>query len=231
LIATASAQKLATFDGVTFADRGGSLYFPVREVSKHLGWKLEGTSSSLKLNGYTLPSSRVRPLPSGTKLVDVAWLKNAGAVVNRNSRTGLTTVKNAKSPGRAFYVRRGLKRVFINKKEQTLVAYQGRRTVLRTKVSTGRKGKETPLGLFRAKGKEKMHRSRLYNNVPMPWSIHIVGNVFVHGFKSTPSNASSGCIRVPLAGSNPARWLYYWTEVGTPITVSGKWPKGARASR
>ena len=221
-----SVQKLATFDGVTFADTGrGKVYFPIRELATHLNWKL--TTAPLKLNGHAVPSNRLRPLPNGTKLVDIAWLKNAGAVVNPNG--SVTTIKDAKKTGVGFYVRRGLKRAFINKKEQMLIAYQGQRTVLRTPISSGRRGKETPLGLFRAKAKEKMHLSKLYNNVPMPWSIHLVGNVFVHGYKASPSNASSGCIRVPLAGANPARWLYYWTEIGTPITVSGKCPKGALA--
>ena len=228
LASTAAAQKLATFDGVTFANTGSStVYFPLRELSKNLGWKLTGPLNALVLNGRHIPASTLRKLPDGTKLVDIQWLKKAGAFVNPVPKTGLTTIKDAKHTGKAFYVRRGQKRVFINKKEQMLIAYQGQRTLLRSNVSTGRGGQETPLGLFRAKGKEKMHKSRLYDDVPMPWSVHVVGNVFIHGFKSTPANGSSGCIRLPLSGGNPARWFYYWTDIGTPITVSGKWPKGA----
>jgi hypothetical protein len=232
LIATAApAQKLATFDGVTFANTGPSkIYFPIRELSKHLGWTLTGSVKALKLNGHSVPGSTLRSLPDGTRLVDLDWLKKAGAIVNHPG-SALVTVKDAKHTGNAFYVRRGVKRVFINKKEQMLIAYQGQRTVLRTNVSTGRRGKETPLGLFKATYKEKMHKSKLYHMVPMPWSVHVVGNVFVHGFKSTPANASSGCIRVPLSGSNPAEWFYYWTEIGTPISILGKWPKGALASK
>jgi hypothetical protein len=229
--ACASAQRLATYDAVTFSDTGpGKMYFPIRELSKNLGWTLTGDPKNLVLNGHTVPANTLRPLPSGSRLVHIGWLRKAGALLNSNPKTGWITIKDAKKTGSAFYVRRGLKRVFINKKTQTLLAFQGQRTVLRTNVSTGRRGQETPLGLFRAKAKEKLHLSRLYDNVPMPWSIHVVGNVFVHGFKSTPRNASSGCIRVPLSGANPARWLYHWADIGTPITISGKWPKGAQAA-
>lgn len=230
LQAVGSAQKLATVDGVTFADTGrGKIYLPIRETAKHLGWKVGG--KPLKMNSHAIPASRQRVLPTGVRLVEVGWLRHSGAIVGRNGKTGLITVKLRKKPGRAFYVRAGQKRVFINKKAQTLIAYQGQRTVMRSHVSTGRAGQETPLGIFRAQGKEKMHRSRLYHNAPMPWAVHIVGNIFVHGFKSTPSNGSSGCIRLPLTGSNPARWFYYWTEVGTPVTISGKWPSGAYPTR
>lgn len=177
------------------------------------------------MNGEAIPSSRQRSLPDGTRLVDVVWLKHAGAYVNRNAATGLLTVKSHKDPGHGFYVRIGEKRVFVNKSNETLVAFQGRRTLLRTRISTGKLGHATPLGIFRATGKEKMHHSRLYHDAPMPWAVHVVGNIFVHGFQVTPANGSSGCIRVPIHGSNPAKWFYSWVDIGTPITISGKWPK------
>ncbi len=223
----ASAAQLATFDGLTFADTGPTLYFPLREVSQKLDWRLARDAKGFTLRGVPVPASTLRSMQDGRRLVEVRWLTKAGAIVNYSGKTGLTTVKNAKSPGKAFYVRKGVKRVFINKKTQMIVAYQGRRTVFRSNVSTGRRGQETPTGIFRAKGKEKMHLSSLYNNAPMPWSVHVVGNIFVHGFTSTPRNGSSGCIRLPLTGANPARWFYYWVDIGTPITILGKWPKGA----
>lgn len=227
--ATVQAQKLATLDGVTFADTGRKrVYFPIREVATNMGWELSGPFASLKLNGHRIPTDRQRYMPNGVRVLDVVWLKHAGALVNRNMKTGILTVKSQANPGKAFYVRTGMKRVFINKKTQSLIAFQGQRTVMRTQVSTGRKGKESPLGIFEAKGKEKMHLSRLYNDFPMPWAIHVVGNVFVHGYNVTALNASHGCIRLPMKGFNPAKWFYYWTDVGTPITISGKWPSGVR---
>jgi len=216
---------------VTFSDTGKKVFVPVREVGKAFDWRVshDPKTGAVKLNGQHLKASETRPLLDAGKLVSLQELGRTGCLVRWDDKRGLAVVKKAKRPSEVFFVRRGMKRVFINKKAQMLVAYQGRRTVLRTRVSTGRAGKQTPTGIFKAQGyKNKLHRSRLYDNVAMPWSVQIVGNVFVHGFKSVPGRAaSSGCIRVPITGENPARWFYYWIDQGTPVTVLGKWPRGA----
>jgi lipoprotein-anchoring transpeptidase ErfK/SrfK len=114
------------------------------------------------------------------------------------------------------------KRVVINKTDQTLRAYQHGQLVFKSRVSTGKPGKETPSGSFSAKTKNRMHYSSLYENAPMPYSVQISGNYFIHGFSSVPYwPASHGCIRMPLS-SAPA--FYNWVEPGTPISVTGKWP-------
>jgi lipoprotein-anchoring transpeptidase ErfK/SrfK len=113
------------------------------------------------------------------------------------------------------------KRVVINKTDQTLRAYEGGQLVFKSRVSTGRPGKETPCGSFSAKSKSRMHYSSLYENAPMPYSVQISGNYFIHGFSSVPNwPASHGCIRLPL---NAAPAFYNWVEPGTPISVTGKW--------
>ena len=66
-----------------------------------------------------------------------------------------------------------------------------------------------------------MHRSKLYGNVPMPYSVQIAGNYFIHGFKSVPEHpASHGCIRVPMDSAEP---FYNWVKVGTPVDIVGAW--------
>ncbi len=39
-----------------------------------------------------------------------------------------------------------------------------------TTVSTGKKGHETPTGVFHTLQKDKDHRSSRYNNAPMPYT-------------------------------------------------------------
>jgi lipoprotein-anchoring transpeptidase ErfK/SrfK len=118
----------------------------------------------------------------------------------------------------------GPKRVVVDKTVQELIAYEGERVVLRTRVSTGRMGRRTPSGNFTVGVKERMHYSRLYDNAPMPFSVQISGNYFIHGFKYVPDRpASHGCIRVPLDGGNPAKQFYDWVEPGTPVEVTGDW--------
>ena len=116
----------------------------------------------------------------------------------------------------------GPKRVVIDKSQQVLRAYEGNRLVLETHISSGRRGRETPNGHFHAQAKDLMHYSRLYGNAPMPYSVHLAGNYFIHGFSSVPDRpASHGCIRVPLTGGNPARQFYDWVHPGTPVDIVG----------
>jgi len=112
------------------------------------------------------------------------------------------------------------KRVEINLTEQKLRAYEGNRLVMKTRISSGRTG-NTPRGNFRAGPyKSKEHYSSLYHNAPMPWSVQVTGNIFIHGFSVVPNYpASKGCIRVPIDGRNPAKRFFNWVDVGTPIKV------------
>ncbi|MGV3615808.1 MAG: L,D-transpeptidase [Fimbriimonas sp.] len=224
----ASAQNFATIDAVTFTEPANVLYVPVRSVGKAFGWPVAKAKGRLYLNKRPLASRALKSSATGVRLVALRELANHGAIINPAGKD-LWTVKKKGKTGQAFRVRKGQKRVFINKRAQMMVGYQGRQTVFRSRVSTGRAGKDTPTGIFRAQAyKNKLHRSRLYDGAEMPWSVHIVGNIFVHGFKSVPGRASSaGCIRLPITGRNPAKWFYYWVEPGTPVTVLGKWPKNA----
>jgi lipoprotein-anchoring transpeptidase ErfK/SrfK len=223
-----NAQSLATIDGITFAKPANTLYVPLRSAGKAFGWPVTVAKGRVYLNKRPLDPKSLKVTPTGIRLVAVRELANHGAIVNP-AGPNLWTVKKKTKTGQAFRVRRGQKRVFINKKAQMLVGYQGQWTVFRSRVSTGRAAKQTPTGIFKVQGyKNPLHRSRLYNGAEMPWAVQIVGNIFVHGFKSVPGRASSsGCIRLPITGRNPARWFYYWVEPQTPVTVLGKWPRNA----
>lgn len=113
------------------------------------------------------------------------------------------------------------KRVEIDLTKQRLYAYEGNRLVMKTRISSGRTG-NTPTGRFKAGPyKSATHFSSLYHNAPMPWSVQVTGNIFIHGFSEVPNYpASKGCIRVPIGGFNPAKKLYRWLDVGTPIRIS-----------
>ena len=64
-------------------------------------------------------------------------------------------------------------------------------------VSTGIYG--TPSGSFRPQSLKRHHRSTLYNNAPMPYSIFYDGNFAIHGTTHVAQlggRASRGCIRL-----------------------------------
>lgn len=116
------------------------------------------------------------------------------------------------------------KHVIIDKTEQILRAYEGERLVFQSRVSTGKWDRSTPNGTFSAGVKERMHYSSLYHRAPMPFSVQVTGNIFIHGFSYVPDWPDShGCIRLPLNGDNPAKQFYDWVETGTRIVIKGKW--------
>ncbi len=64
-------------------------------------------------------------------------------------------------------------------------------------VSTGVYG--TPSGSFRAQSLSRYHRSTIYNNAPMPYSIFYDGNFAIHGtthVSQLGGPASRGCVRL-----------------------------------
>ena len=72
------------------------------------------------------------------------------------------------------------------------------------KISSGKRGYETPPGRFRPKWSSKMHYSRKYNNSPMPYSVFFNGGIATHGTGYTSrlgGAASHGCIRLRTANA------------------------------
>ena len=66
-------------------------------------------------------------------------------------------------------------------------------------VSTARAGKVTPSGTWKAQWLSKHHKSSIYKNAPMPFSIFYDGNFAIHGTNQINllgSPASSGCVRL-----------------------------------
>ncbi|KPF65174.1 L,D-transpeptidase family protein [Porphyrobacter sp. AAP60] len=65
-------------------------------------------------------------------------------------------------------------------------------------VSTGKRGKETPAGVFAILQKKKFHRSNLYSNAPMPFMQRLTWDgIAIHAGRLPGYPASHGCIRLP----------------------------------
>ena len=88
-------------------------------------------------------------------------------------------------------------------------------------VSTGRKGKRTPTGRYTILEKQVHHRSRTYDNAPMPYMQRLTwGGVALHAGYVTGRPASHGCIRLPRSF---AKKLYNLTDFGsTTVVVTDK---------
>ncbi|MCO6185804.1 L,D-transpeptidase [Rhizobium sp. L1K21] len=87
----------------------------------------------------------------------------------------------------------------IDISDQTMTVYKNGFRQYKWKVSTARKGYHTPTGQYTVKWLSKNHRSRKYNNAPMPYSLFFHGGYAVHGttdLKRLGSPASHGCVRL-----------------------------------
>jgi Uncharacterized protein conserved in bacteria len=88
-------------------------------------------------------------------------------------------------------------RVSISK--QTMVVTENGIPKYRWKVSTGGNGYHTPTGSYTAKWLSKNHRSRKYDNAPMPFAIFFKDGYAVHAtfdVKRLGRPASHGCVRL-----------------------------------
>lgn len=87
----------------------------------------------------------------------------------------------------------------VDVSEQTMRVYRNGKQIYKWRVSTARKGKVTPRGTWRAKHLSRHHKSSLYNNAPMPYSIFYSGNFAIHGTNAVSRlgrPASAGCVRL-----------------------------------
>ncbi|HET7812379.1 MAG TPA: L,D-transpeptidase [Steroidobacteraceae bacterium] len=85
-------------------------------------------------------------------------------------------------------------------------------------VSTGKKGYETPTGVFTILQKNKDHYSNLYDDAPMPYMQRLTwGGIALHAGGLPGYPASHGCIRLP---SEFARRLFEVTSTGMTVVVA-----------
>jgi len=106
----------------------------------------------------------------------------------------------------------------IDLRAQRALVYRNGVPIAASTISTGRRGRETPTGLFAILQKEVVHRSRTYDDAPMPYMQRLTWKgVALHGGRLPGYPASHGCIRLP---NGFAKLLYGATRVGTPVMIT-----------
>ncbi|MDG3575767.1 L,D-transpeptidase [Rhizobium sp. YJ-22] len=103
----------------------------------------------------------------------------------------------------------------VNLSSQTMTVTQNGIVKYRWKVSTARQGYVTPTGSYSAKWASRNHRSRKYDNAPMPYAIFFNGGYAVHAtfdLKRLGRPASHGCVR--LHPDNAAQFFAMATANG-----------------
>jgi lipoprotein-anchoring transpeptidase ErfK/SrfK len=113
----------------------------------------------------------------------------------------------------------GETRVVVDLVTQMAYAFRGEQLVGASTISSGKRGKITPLGYWPVLEKKTFHRSRKYNNAPMPFMQRLDNyGIALHGGLNPGYPASNGCVRLPMKF---AEKLYGLTKVGSKVVIEG----------
>jgi len=108
--------------------------------------------------------------------------------------------------------------MIVSLPEQKAYVYRNGVIIGAATVSTGKKGKETPTGVYTILQKNEDHYSNLYNNAPMPYMQRLTwSGVALHAGRLPGYAASHGCVRLPY---DFAQKLYGVTKTGLTVVVS-----------
>lgn len=100
---------------------------------------------------------------------------------------------------------------------QRIYVFQNDELIGFSTISSGKKGKETPTGVFNILQKNVDHKSNLYSNAPMPFMQRLTWDgIAIHGGDLPGYPASHGCIRLPLAF---AKTLFGVTQMEQEVVV------------
>ncbi len=111
----------------------------------------------------------------------------------------------------------GAARVVVGLGDQLAYLYRGEALVAVAAISSGKAPKITPTGIFNVLEKKPLHRSRKYDNAPMPFMQRIDQyGIALHAGHNPGRPASHGCVRLP---SQFAAKLYKVTDVGTTVLI------------
>jgi lipoprotein-anchoring transpeptidase ErfK/SrfK len=105
----------------------------------------------------------------------------------------------------------------IDLSAQRALLYRNGVPIAASTVSTGRRGRGTPTGVFTILQKEVVHRSRTYDDAPMPYMQRLTWKgVAMHAGHVAGHPSSHGCIRLPRGF---AKHLYGVTRLGMPVMI------------
>lgn len=108
--------------------------------------------------------------------------------------------------------------VVVSLPQQLVHVYRGGVRIGESTISTGRPGHDTPAGVFTILQKQKMHRSTLYDDAPMPFMQRLTWDgIALHAGRLPGYPASHGCVRLPAAF---AAALYDVTDHGGVVIVA-----------
>ena len=160
------------------------------------------------------------------RLIELGFLAcvAASAAANPVAHQKLSVIEKAATLGPGQFVwepkaaSTGPLFLVIDLTRQRVLLYRGGVLVAASTISSGSEGRETPTGVFTILEKKVVHRSRTYDDAPMPYMQRLTAKgVAMHAGNLPGYPASHGCIRLP---KDFAKLLYGVTELGTPVMIT-----------
>lgn len=145
----------------------------------------------------------------------------APATAEAPDALALTEAAAALGPNRYVWTNQGGTEpvsILISIPDQRAYVFRGEALIAASTVSTGKDGKDTPIGSFTILQKKQFHRSNLYDDAPMPYMQRLTWDgVAIHAGRNPGFPASHGCIRVP---TEFAKKLFEATQLGATVEVT-----------
>jgi hypothetical protein len=106
----------------------------------------------------------------------------------------------------------------ISLRDQEITVYDANGWIMRSPVSSGQSGRETPAGIFSVIQKEAEHYSNIYDDAYMPHMQRLTwSGIAIHGGPLPGYPASHGCVRMPYGF---AERLFDVTKLGVRVIVA-----------
>ena len=116
------------------------------------------------------------------------------------------------------------KEIVVDLSEQMAYAIENGYIIFEGRISSGKKGRETPSGEYIIMQKKRHHKSNLWpkpnGGAKMPYMMRLTNSGIAMHLGYVPNRpASHGCIRLKQGF---AQKLFRWARVGTVVTVEGR---------
>jgi lipoprotein-anchoring transpeptidase ErfK/SrfK len=185
-------------------------------------WTVAAAGAALLASCSTAPKRvAVAPPPPPPQELPYQWTQGNAPQAHKDAVAlfGPVALKPGEYKWAADVPAEGDTKVIVDRLTQLFYVYRGDKLVGVATASTGKKGKETPLGFWKVLRKQKLGYSRKYDNAPMPFmQMYDPKGIAFHAGPNPGYPASHGCVRLPKAF---AEKLFTLTKVGTEVIIEG----------